>query len=343
MKPVIWETASWETPKPVRPPSPWTALPPEAASVLRPDVALLVPTRNAGFLWRDWCEALRRQTVKPGWALVADSESRDATPLIAARYGLQVTRVDARTFDHGLTRNRMAAMVPKAEILVYLTQDAVLADPQALERLLEPFADPAVAIASGRQLPRPGAGEIEAQARLFNYPDQSRRIRKTDIPEMGIKAAFVSNSFCAWRAAALTAIGGFPSTIMGEDTLAAARLLLSGAEIAYVAEARVYHSHAYSIREESRRYFDIGVFHARFAAELEAFGRPEGEGRRFVRAQLEYLRKAAPGLIPGAILRIGCKYAGYRLGRKEHFLPRFLKRRLSLHPGWWRKPYKVSA
>jgi len=48
----------------------------------------------------------------------------------------------------------MAAEVVKdADILIYMTQDALLAEPQSLKNLIESFRDPSVGMAYGRQLP----------------------------------------------------------------------------------------------------------------------------------------------------------------------------------------------
>ena len=74
--------------------------------------------------------------------------------------------------------------------------------------------------------------------------------------------------------------------IMAEDSLAAAKLLLAGWRIAYVAEAMVNHSHSFSIGEEFRRYFDIGVYHNRESWLTGNFGKPGGEGKRFVLSEL---------------------------------------------------------
>ena len=87
--------------------------------------------------------------------------------------------------------------------------------------------------------------------------------------------------------------------------------------------------------QEFQRYFDIGVFHARESWLLESFGKPEGEGGRFVRSELRYLGRHAPWLIPSALLRTILKYSGYRLGRMEQRLPLWLKRRCSMHKGFW--------
>jgi len=299
------------------------------------DIALLVPTRNAarsGF-WTDFLQAVARQTLQTPQRLVADSDSRDETVAMAQAAGWDTVPVWG--FNHGTTRNHMARHYPKAQILVFLTQDAVFAEPDSLEKLLRPLQDPRVAAVTARQLPRPGAGLLEAQARRFNYPETSRSTEQKDIARLGIKAAFVSNSCCAWRREALEAIGGFPETLMGEDTLAGARLLERGWKLAYAANATVFHSHAFTLVAESRRYFDIGVAHADFSDYLRQLGSPEREGLRFVRDQLRVLGRERPVEIPAALLRIASKYTTYRLGRHYRRLPHALCRYLSGQPHYW--------
>ena len=76
--------------------------------------------------------------------------------------------------------------------------------------------------------------------------------------------AFISNSFAAYRVSVLKEVGGFPDdVIFGEDMFVATKMLKAGYKIAYAAGACVYHSHDYSLWQEMKRYFDMGVFHAR--------------------------------------------------------------------------------
>jgi rhamnosyltransferase len=102
-----------------------------------------------------------------------------------------------------------------------------------------------------------------------------------------------------------------------------------------VAEATVFHSHDYSVLEEFRRHFDIGVFYQRAHWIKEAFGRAEGEGKEFVLSEFRYLLSNASHLIPSAMLRTVMKYVGYRLGAAEALLPLWLKYFLSMHKGYW--------
>jgi rhamnosyltransferase len=300
-------------------------------------VGLCIPTLNAGAAWSDWLAAWAPQLAKPR-ALVIDSGSDDATVDLAVAAGLRVCCISRRSFNHGGTRQMAVGMLPDAEFIVFLTQDAVLATPRSIANLLLAFDDPAVGAVCGRQLPRPDGGAIGAHGRLFNYPDADAVRTAVDIPALGIKTAFLSNSFAAYRRSALMSVGGFPgNVIFGEDMCVAARMLLAGWKIAYRADAQVYHSHDYSPLQEFRRYFDVGVMHAREQWLLKRFGKPEGEGARFVRSETAYLWKHAPHLIPQAWLGTLCKLAGYRMGKAEVALPLWLKMRLGIRPCNWKK------
>ena len=159
-----------------------------------------------------------------------------------------------------------------------------------------------------------------------------------DAATLGLKAAFTSNSFGAYRRADLMRVGGFPSgTILAEDMIVAARALQQGRAVAYVAEACAYHSHDYTLAEEFRRYFDIGVLHALEPWLLRDFGRPEGEGLRFVVSEARHLLAHAPWRLLEAWVRTVGKLAGYRLGRRHARLAPAWRVRLSMHRGFWNK------
>jgi rhamnosyltransferase len=296
---------------------------------------VIVPTLNAAADWPLFAPMLLA-SVRPGQVLVIDSESMDGTVALARDSGFAVKSIARREFNHGGTRQLAAEICPEAEILVYLTQDAVLAAPQALAKLLEAIEDPAIAAVYGRQLPRPAAGAIEAHARGFNYPPISEVHDLASRERLGLKAIFFSNSFAAYRRSALLAAGGFRrDVIFGEDTLIVAKLLLAGHKVAYVAEACVYHSHDYTWAKEFQRYFDIGVLHRRERELIREFGRAGREGERFVRSELRYLRRHDPARIPSALARTALKLLGYRLGKMEDRLSPKLKRRLSMQPSFW--------
>ena len=297
---------------------------------------VIVPTLNASRHWEQFAPALL-ECVLPGQVLVVDSESNDSTVELAREAGFTVVSRPRAEFNHGATRQMAAELCPEAEILVYMTQDTVLADSGSIASLLAAFADPAIGGAYGRQLPRPEARAIEAHARIFNYPAESQTRTLANRREFGIRVAFFSNSLAAYRRSTLMEIGGFPSdVIFGEDMVTAARMLLAGKKVAYVAEARAYHSHAYSWRQEFERSFDIGALHSREQWLLKEFGRATGEGARFVISEFRYILQREPSLLPAMIVRTAMKILGYRLGYMESRLSLEIKRRFSMHPGYWK-------
>lgn len=298
--------------------------------------ALCLPTLNAAGTARPFLEALAEQSLAGFDLLVVDSTSCDGTPELFAAAGFRVHTIPRQEFNHGATRQLAIELCPDADIIGFMTQDSILADSHTLQRLVDVFSDPRVGAAYGRQLPALDAAPIAAHARLFNYPPVSRIASREDIPQLGVKAAFLSNSFAAYRREALLAVGGFPSdVIFGEDTWVAARMLQAGWKIAYCADAKVRHSHDYSMGEEFRRYFDIGVFHSREAWFLDALGRAEGEGKKFVASEIKFLSGTSPWYIPLALFRTALKFAGYRLGFLEKGLPVCIKKRVSMNRAFW--------
>lgn len=297
---------------------------------------VIVPTLNAAVDWPQFAPALLA-CVAPERVLVVDSSSTDGTVELARAAGFRVHSIARADFNHGSTRQLAADLLPEAELLVFLTQDAVLASPDAIALLLAAFADPEVACAYGRQLPRPGATPIETHARLFNYGSASMVRTLAMREQLGIKTIFISNSFAAYRRSALMEFGGFPrNTIFGEDTVIAARFLLAGRKMAYVAEAQVYHSHTYTWTQDFKRYFDIGALHSKERWLLQEFGNAGGEARRFVLSELGHLWPRHAWLVPSAVVRTGLKLLGYKLGRMEGKLSLKWKRRFSMHPRFWK-------
>lgn len=298
--------------------------------------ALIVPTYNAGDSWRAWLTNLSMQSITPASILIIDSSSTDETVDLAKQHGLDVVIIPQNEFNHAGTRNRAVNLIQKADVLVFMTQDAFLADSRSLEMLTNCFSDPDVAAVYGRQLPHKYANPVACHARIFNYGAYSFVRDRTDITRYGIKTAFMSNSFAAYRTSVFHELGGFPeSTILAEDMYLTARILLAGYKVAYCAEAAVYHSHNYSLLDEFRRYFDTGVFHANEPWLQEKFSGAGGEGLRYVRSEFSYLWKNNVLWIPRSLLSNACKLLGYKMGKHYNLLPNRLLPKLSMFKSYW--------
>lgn len=308
---------------------------PSSSAGIAPDVVLLVPTLNPGPDFSHWISAVQAQTRQPDRVVVMDSGSTDGTVAACQAAGWSVHRV--HNFDHGGTRQEGIDLFARPHgLAVWMTQDAVLDDPEALSHLLAAFDDPQVSAAYGRQLPHANATALAAHARAFNYPGTSHNQTLADVPVRGLKACFLSDSFAAYRVSDLQSVGGFARRILcAEDMHLAARLLLAGKTIRYQAQACVRHSHNYSRLQEIRRYFDTGAFHAQNAWLMNTFGQAGSEGWRFVRSEWVYLLTRAPWLLPDALLRTALKVWAYRFGQLEKKWPNSLKRQMSLNKAYW--------
>jgi len=303
-------------------------------SPVRADHALIViPTCNGH---KDLERLL--DSLPDGYPLyVIDSSSSDGTQELLAERGIDHRVIPKHEFNHGGTRRQATRDRPGYDVYLYLTQDAYLASPDAIERLLAYVDDPEVGAVCGRQLPHLDANPLAAHARHFNYPAESQVKSREDVARLGLKVAFMSNSFAAYRARALEEVGGFPDdVILAEDMYVAARMIQHGWKVAYAGDACCHHSHNYTLGEEFRRYFDIGVFHACQPWIQQELGGAGGEGRRFVLSEWRYLGLAHLGWWPVALGATAMKLAGYKLGKQHARLPGRLRRAFSMHKGFWK-------
>ncbi|MBQ6296259.1 MAG: glycosyltransferase family 2 protein [Selenomonadaceae bacterium] len=277
---------------------------------------LIIPTLNAGEQFQKLLSQLAAQTLSTK-KLIVDSESTDGTSQLAKNFGLEVLTIPRKSFNHGATRQLALEKILPLDVIIFLTQDVLLHDDESLSKLVKIFdADKSVGLSYGRQLPHLNATNEAAILRTFNYPAESQLRSFDDRKLYGIKTAFASNSFAAYRVSALQGVGGFPNNVpLCEDMYVAAKMLIDGWKIFYAADAQVYHSHNYTAAQEFRRYVQIGKFHAQESWIRETFGSAEGAGKKFVLMKLSMLAKKNPLDCVGAIFRDAAKFFGYRLGR----------------------------
>ena len=84
-----------------------------------------------------------------------------------------------------------------------------------------------------------------------------------------------------------------------------------------------------------KRNFDNGATQA-MHPEVFAGIRNESEGIRLVKTTAEKLiERGKPWLIPELVLQSGCKYVGFRLGRRYACLPKALIVKLSANKEYW--------
>jgi rhamnosyltransferase len=276
-------------------------------------VSVILPTINAGETIGKLLSTINNQTVNCE-LIVIDSSSSDGTPEIAGSYGAEVISIERTAFNHGGARNH-AARHSQGDIIVFFTQDALPYDEYCIERLIKPLEQADVAASYGRQIPRGDAKPTERFARIFNYPEIPLIKGLEQVPELGIKTFFFSNVFSAIRRQEFERFGGFPDNIiMFEDMIYAAKLVVNGFRIAYVPEAKVIHSHNYSLAGQFKRYYCAGISFKKQPWFLQHAG-SDKEGMIYFRQQMKYLLKERRYLwVFYALCEAFCKYCGYHLG-----------------------------
>ena len=303
---------------------------------MKKSVDIIIPTYRPDGEVKKLIERLLKQTVPPGHIFIMNTEKKFWNEnLENLSKKIQVEHLKKEDFDHGGTRNR-GIRKSEADYVICMTQDAMPDDQHLLERLLKAFEQEGVAAAYARQLPRKDCGLLERRGRDFNYPDKSCIKTKEDLPNLGIKTYFCSNVCAAYDRKIYEKQGGFiQHTIFNEDMIYAAGLISSGYSIAYVADAKVIHSHNYSGLRQLHRNFDLAVSQADHPEIFEDVP-SEGEGLRLVKNTASYLFGHAPWFLPKLIWQSGMKYIGYRLGKSWKKLPKSWVLYLSDNKSYWK-------
>lgn len=311
--------------------------------IRRRKVDVIIPTYRPGKKFSRLLKMLELQTCPIGRIIVMNTEKAywndrgfEGIP------NLEVHHLSKKEFDHGETRNR-GARRSRADIMVFMTDDAVPADEKMMENLVAAFdkrgpRGESVIMAYARQLPDKDCPMAERYTRSFNYPEESCIKTKEDLGRLGIKTFFASNVCCAYDREKFWFQGGFiHKAIFNEDMIFAGRAVLQDDyAIAYVAEARVIHSHNYGCAAQFCRNFDLAVSQTDHP---EIFGgiQCESEGIRLVKQTASHLVKIRrPWLVPGMIVKSGFKYMGYRMGRCYHMLPKSLAVKCSMNKEYWK-------
>ena len=250
---------------------------------------------------------------------------------------IRISKIKPERFDHGGTRHE-GAMQSHADIIIYMTQDAMPVNEYLIEELVKAFDNEKIAAAYARQLPNSKCNVIERYTRAFNYPEQSRIKSLEDLETLGIKTYFCSDVCAAYRKSVYESLGGFEEkTIFNEDMIMAAKIIQSGGSVKYVAEAKVIHSHNYNCKQQFQRNFDLAVSQVEHPEVFQNI-KSESEGMRLVKNTMTYLIKIKkPWLIIKLILQSAFKYMGYCLGRKYSQLPMWLIKKCTMNQRYWEK------
>lgn len=302
----------------------------------RKTVDVIIPTFKPNETLLKLIEKLNRQSYPINCIYIINTEESLFSVDNVKNYNKVIVKhISAHEFDHGGTRD-MGARMSEADIIVFMTQDAMPDNEYLIESLVKCFDSQEIGAAYARQLPNESCADIEKYTRNFNYPEDDSVKSLADINRLGIKTYFCSNVCAAYQKELYISLGGFiKHTIFNEDMIFASKIIQSGRKIAYCANARVIHSHNYSNLQQLRRNFDLGVSQ-KDNEEIFMGVKSEEEGIRLVIQTAKHcISIGKPWLIFDLFFKSGFKFLGYKLGHSYQSLPKWMILKLTMNKGYW--------
>lgn len=212
-------------------PAPLPAEPADDEALL-PGVTVLVPAFNEAGTIADTVRSLLRQTVPVAEIIVIDDCSSDGTGDVARAAGATVLRMSRNTGSKAAAQNAGLSLV-RTVFTLSIDADTILA-PDALEKILPPMCDPAVAVACGYVVPR-YVRTIWERGRYIEYLFAFAFYKSTQ--EFYGKPFIASGCFAIYRSAVLFEMNGWPTRTVAEDMDMTWALYDRGARVRFVADA----------------------------------------------------------------------------------------------------------
>ena len=304
-------------------------------------VDVLIPVYEPDESFEKLLKMLSNQTVRPEKIILMVTEGSHEVALDEQNDSkIEIHRLQKTEFDHAGTRNA-AVSFSDAELVLFMTQDAVPEDVHFIEELVEGMEqDEKIAVSYARQLAKKDTKPIERLIRRFNYPEESRMKSLGDLEALGIKTYFCSDVAAVYRREIFTELGGFDTpAVFNEDMVFAAKAVKAGYKVYYNAEARVVHAHNLKLMEQFRRNFDVGASQADHPEVFEEISSESEGGKLFKTVSKGLVKLGRWYLLPYFILQCGAKFIGFRLGKRYPKLkPGFVKK-CSSNRAYWERFY----
>ena len=202
---------------------------------------------------------LKQKNIKTNKFRYILTESSDNTEEFLIKNNINYKKIKKEDFSHSLTREK-EALESDAEILVFITQDVVIEDEYWIYKLIKDIDDKNIVATYSRQLTK--YNNLEKYTREANYPDKDIIKSKEDIKKYGLKTFFFSDAASAINTKVFKELNGYDNKNLpiSEDMYIAYKIIINGYKIKYCADAIVYHSHNFTLKQIYDRYKLTGKF-----------------------------------------------------------------------------------
>jgi len=194
-------------------------------------------------------EGISQQTIQGVQVILVDSGSTDNTVEIAKDKNVEIVSINPQDFTFGRSLN-MGIDSAKSDLILIASAHVYPVYPDWIEKMLESFSDPSVALVYGKQ--RGVSGSHFSERQIFNhwYPDVSQSPQ--DHP-------FCNNANAAIRKS-LWEKNPYNEALSGLEDLAWAKWAQENKfKIVYIAQAEIMHVHEESWRGIKKRYLREGM------------------------------------------------------------------------------------
>lgn len=223
-------------------------------------IDIICPLYNAAvFIAPLHASLLNQKNVKIANIHYVLTESSDGTEDYLKENKINYKKIKKNEFSHSLTREK-EAMKSTADILVFISQDAVIADDLWLHKLTKDIDGKEIVATYSRQITK--YKNLEKYTREVNYPAKSIVKSQKDIEKYGLKTFFFSDVASAIDAKVFKRLKGYDGKKLpiSEDMYIAYKIIMAGYKIKYCADSVVYHSHKFTLKQIYDRYKLTGQF-----------------------------------------------------------------------------------
>lgn len=219
-----------------------------------PQVSIGIPVRDGGVLLKRLLQQVFAQQTELTYEVYAlDSGSTDGTLRLYDKFPIRVIEISRETFNWGVVRERLFQEA-RGKVVVNLSQDAVPAQADWLDKLVAPLREPGVGVVCGHSIPDPDRGFRQfAWERNGHFYFTREMKRFAAVHGRGLSFANTAVRRSVWEKLHIA------PQATGEDFGFQIRLRKAGVKIEFTRDAPVLHHHNYSLRGVYRRCRNEGL------------------------------------------------------------------------------------
>jgi GT2 family glycosyltransferase len=211
----------------------------------RPTASVVIATYRRPAFVEECLDHLERQTVAPERIIVVDASPDTETRDVVARHPGVEYRRNERGIGSTATSRAIGVADLEEDVVAFIDDDA-FAEPDWLERLLEPYADPEVAAVGGRaRNGQPGEAHEGLGSIGLLLPDGRLTGYFAADPGRILEVDHMLGANMSVRMPVVRELGGirdlYPGTCLREETDIALRIRRVGGRIVYTPFASVRH------------------------------------------------------------------------------------------------------